>query len=199
MSRPQVLVRRLDCSQADALAPLWLAQRVESGTSAEVAERALRDGTLEQALARPEVVAFLATTDAGDPVGYVVLTDTTAGVFTDAPTVGLDQLYVAEGWRRHGVARHLLSAAATYADRCGAEQIVGHVPAGHRDANRFFARLGFTPTTVRRVTTPGALQRRLAAAASGAVHRQPLGSLEQVLHRRRSARGRALRAAAGAR
>ncbi|GAA1874451.1 GNAT family N-acetyltransferase [Lapillicoccus jejuensis] len=199
MSRPQVLVRRIDSSQTPSLAPLWLAQRVESGTSAEAAERALSEGTLEQALARPEVVAFLATTDAGEAVGYAVLTDTTGAVFSDAPSVGLDQLFVATAWRRHGVARHLLSAAATYADRSGAEQIVGHVPAGQRDANRFFARLGFTPTTVRRVTTPAALQRRLAAATSGAVSRAPLGSLEQVLLRRRSARGRALREAAGAR
>lgn len=199
MSRPQVLVRRMDPSQAAALAPLWLAQRVEGGTSPEAAERALGDGALEQALARPEVVAFLATTEAGEAVGYAVLTDTTGAVFGDAPSVGLDQLFVAPAWRRHGVARHLLSASATYADRSGAEQIVGHVPAAHRDANRFFARLGFSPTTVRRVTTPAALQRRLAAATSGSVSRQPLGSLEQVLHRRRSARGRALREAAGAR
>ena len=43
----------------------------------------------------------------------------------------------------------------------GCEQIGCNVPGQHREANRFFARLGFSSQVVRRVTTTGALRRRL--------------------------------------
>ncbi|MDQ2755879.1 MAG: GNAT family N-acetyltransferase [Actinomycetota bacterium] len=192
MARPQILVRRVTAGQHQDLVDLWVDQRVESGANPEATARMVADGTVVASLARPGVVALLALADSG-PVGYLVLSDTTTGVFVDAPCVAVDQLYVSSTWRRHGVARHLLSAVAAHADRVGAEQIVGHVPAGLREANRFFARLGFTPTVVRRVTTPRALHRRLARASE---QQASLGTLEQVLRRRRSARVRTLEGAA---
>jgi GNAT superfamily N-acetyltransferase len=142
-------------------------------------------------LRRPEVTAFLAFVD-GAPVGYLVLSDTLAGPFADSPCTAIDQLFVSAAWRRHGVARHLVAAAAAHADRVGAESIISHVPSQVRDANRFFARLGFSPTVVRRVTTPAALHRKLAAAAGGTGRVRRTG-LEEVLQRRRSARFRAVR------
>lgn len=192
MSRPQVFVRRVDAGLQPDLIDLWVANRVEGGSSPEATQRIATDGSLPASLERPGVTAFLAVCD-GEPVGYLVLSDTTTGVFVDAPCVAIDQLYVRAEWRKHGVARQLLSTAATYADRMGADQIASNVPAQVRDANRFFARLGFTPTVVRRVTTPSALHRKLAGAGET---RYSLEGLEQVLHRRRSARGRAVRQAA---
>ncbi len=191
MSRPQVLVRRVDEGLQQQLIELWIANRIEGGSSPDATQRLASDGTLRACLDRPEVTAFIAMSN-DRPVGYLVLSDSTAGVFVDTPCVAIDQLFVHNESRRHGVARQLLAAAATHADRVGADQIASNVPSQVRDANRFFARLGFIPTVVRRVTTPTALHRKLA----GGVEQRY--SLEQVLQRRRTARGRAVRQATAA-
>ena len=52
-----------------------------------------------------------------------------------------------------------------HAERVGAEVIVGNVPAQSREANRFFARLGFGSVIVRRATSTAALRRRLRPGA----------------------------------
>jgi len=191
VSRSQVLVRRVDEGLQQQLVELWVANRIEGGSSPEATQRLAADGTLHACLDRPEVTAFLALSD-NTPVGYLVLSDSSAGVFVDTPCVAIDQLFVQEQFRRHGVGRQLLAAAATHADRVGADQIASNVPSQVRDANRFFARLGFLPTVVRRVTTPAALRRKLAGSL------EPRYSLEQVLQRRRTARGRAVRRATAA-
>jgi GNAT superfamily N-acetyltransferase len=185
------LVRRVDEGLQQQLTELWIANRTEAGSSPEATQRLASDGTLRACLDRSGVTAFIAL--AGDtPVGYLVLSDSSSGVFVDTPCVAIDQLFVQEDFRRHGVARQLLAAAATHADRVGADQIASNVPSQVRDANRFFARLGFLPTVVRRVTTPAALHRKLAGDVD---HRY---SLDQVLQRRRTARGRAVRQATAA-
>ncbi len=190
MSRPQVSVRLVDEAHQGVLVDLWLENRVESGGGTEAALRVASLQSLTTALQRPEVSAFLAFVE-DSAVGYVVLKDSLAGPLTDSPCTSIDQLFVSSAWRRHGVARQLLAAAAAHADRVGAEAIVSHVPSQVRDANRFFARLGFSPTVVRRVTTPAALHRKLAASTETPVLRRV--GLEEVIQRRRSARFRAVR------
>jgi GNAT superfamily N-acetyltransferase len=190
VSRAQVGVRLVDESHHDELVDLWLENRVESGGGTEAALRVASLHSLTSALQRPEVTAFLAFVD-DTAVGYLVLKDSLAGPLTDSSCTSIDQLYVSAQWRRHGVARQLLGAAAAHADRVGAEAIVSHVPSQVRDANRFFARLGFSPTVVRRVTTPAALHRKLAASGEAPVLRRV--GLEEVIQRRRSARFRAVR------
>lgn len=190
MSRPQVLVRPVEGANTQPLVDLWIENRVEWGTSSEAAIRIATVGGLTSALCRDDVTAFLAYVDE-TPVGYVVLRDTVAGPLTETTCTAIDSLFVSARWRRHGVARQLLAAAAAHADRVGAETIVSHVPSGVRDANRFFARLGFSPTVVRRVTTPTALHRKLAASIESP--KLSRDGLEQVIQRRRSARFRAVR------
>ena len=196
MARPHVSVRPVEESQEDALVDLWIENRVEAGGTSEAAIRIATVGGMTTLLTRPEVTAFLALVDDA-PVGYLVLKDSLAGPLTESPYTSIDQLYVRAPWRRHGVARQLLAAAASHADRVGADAIVSHVPSQGRDANRFFARLGFSPTVVRRVTTPAALHRKLAisteTAASPASPMLTRVGLEEVLHRRRTARFRAVR------
>jgi len=190
VSRPQVSVRLVDEAHQGDLVDLWLENRVESGGGSEAALRVASLTALTTALQRPEVTAFLALVDDA-AVGYVVLKDSLAGPLTEAPCTSIDQLFVSATWRRHGVARQLLAAAAAHADRVGAEAIVSHVPSQVRDANRFFARLGFSPTVVRRVTTPAALHRKLASSVEAPVLRRV--GLDEVIQRRRSARFRAVR------
>ncbi|MEP6651349.1 MAG: GNAT family N-acetyltransferase [Lapillicoccus sp.] len=196
MSRPQVNVRLVDEEHEGDLVDLWMENRVESGGGSEPALRASSLNALTTALQRPDVTAFLAVVD-DSALGYLVLKDSLAGPLTDSPCTSIDQLFVSAPWRRHGVARQLLAAAAAHADRVGAEAIVSHVPSQVRDANRFFARLGFSPTVVRRVTTPAALHRKLAASGESAALRRV--DLEEVIQRRRTARFRAVRQSAAAR
>ena len=151
-------------------------------------EAALRVASLHSlttALQRPEVTAFLAFVD-DTAVGYLVLKDSLAGPLTDSPCTSIDQLYVSAKWRRHGVARQLLAAVAAHADRVGAEAIVSHVPSQVRDANRFFARLGFSSVIVRRIVSTGQLRRKLAPEGVETGH--------ELLRRRRSLRSRAFTA-----
>ena len=186
MSRPQVNVRPVSPSQHDQFTGLWLAARVEAGGSLESASRAASEGRVAAALAREDVRAYLAWSD-GEPIGYMVLTHSPLSGLTEMPCVCIDQLYVAESARRQGAARALLTAAATYAERFGADQIATCVPSQGRDANRFFARLGFSSYVVKRVTTTAGLRRKL----KGDDNR---GGLELVLQqRRRSLRARASR------
>ena len=83
MSRPQVYIRRVDSVLEPQLIDLWVANRVEAGSSPDATQRIAADGTLSSSLARPEVTAFVALAD-GTAVGYLVLSDTTSGVFVDA-------------------------------------------------------------------------------------------------------------------
>lgn len=189
MSRPQVVVvRPVDEERVPDLSGLWLENRAESRWEAN--QRVASPSAVASILRRPGITAFVAYAD-DTPVGYLVLEDSIAGPLTDTACTTIDQLFVSAKWRRHGVARQLLSAAASHADRVGAEAIVSHVPSQVRDANRFFARLGFSPTVVRRVTTPAALHRKLAATLDSPVLSRV--GLEEVIQRRRSARFRAVR------
>ena len=184
MSRPVVSVKRVAAEHEPSFTDLWVASRVEYGVSPEVAARAASDGRLRAALDRQDVRAFLALGDRGEPVGFVVATHSPFSGLTEAPSVAIDQIYVVPRARRHGVARHLLAAVTAYAEKVGCEQIGCNVPSQHRDANRFFARLGFNSQIVRRVTSTGALRRRIGVD-------EPRLSLEQIRHRRRSLRARA--------
>ena len=186
MSRPAVSVRPVSPSLHPEFTGLWLAARVEAGSSPESSSRAVSEGRVAAALAREDVRAYLAFVD-GEAVGYMVLTHSPLSGLTDSPCVSIDQLYVAEGARRQGAARALLTAAATYAERFGADQVATCVPAQGRDANRFFARLGFSSYVVKRVTTTVSLRRKLAGEDVRRGH-------DQVLQRRRSLRARATRA-----
>lgn len=164
-----------------AIAGLWQESRVDAGASPDLAARTVHDGRLTDALSRPGVHVFLARLD-GALVGFVVASENVFGL-SPTPEVAVEQLFVHPGARRLGVARALLGAVLAHAERGGCEVIVSHVPAQSRDANRFFARLGFSSVLVRRVVSTGALRRRISpSSAPGA---------EQVMRRRRSLRSRA--------
>ncbi|HET7477439.1 MAG TPA: GNAT family N-acetyltransferase [Dermatophilaceae bacterium] len=192
MSRPQVHVRRVAAQQQADFAGLWRSARAEAGLTADTVTRMTSDQQVRAALARDDVHAFLAVVDER-PVGLMVLVDTSLFSLSDAPCVSVDQLYVAPHARRMGVARALLGAAATHADLVGAGQVSISVPSQSRDTNRFFARLGFTPLVVKRVTATAALHLRLAGT------KQTSRADSVLLHRRRSLRARATRTATAAR
>jgi len=192
VSRPQITVRRVTPElEGDFTALCTTAHLEVSGGSAAVAAsegRIPSEGRVAVALARDDVRAFLAVVDE-QPVGYIVLTRGPLSFLTDSLCVSIEQIFVLREARRSGAARALVGAAATFADRLGAEQITSSVPSQGREANRFFARLGFSSDVVRRVTTTSALHRKLATGE------EPRPALDQLLQRRRSLRAQATRSA----
>jgi GNAT superfamily N-acetyltransferase len=159
VSRPQFTVRRVTPELEPDFTVLWATALLEAG--ATPAARPVSKERVAVALARDDVHAYLASAE-GQPVGYVVLIRSPLSFMSEASCVSIDQIFVVPEARRSGAARALLSAAATYADRLGADHLACAVPAQVRDANRFFVRLGFSPDVVRRVTTTSALRRKLA-------------------------------------
>jgi GNAT superfamily N-acetyltransferase len=184
MGRAVSSVQRVDESLHMQFFELWITHRVEAGTTPEAARRLALDGTLRHALERDDVCAFMAFIDTR-AAGYVVIADSTRSLLVDSPCVSIDMLFVHPDFRRQGVGRALLAAATRYADRHGCDQLASAVPAGDREANRFFARLGFVPETVRRVASATSLQRRLAGESG-----MPVLPFELVLQRRRDLRAR---------
>lgn len=184
VSRPQITVRRVTPELEGYFTTLCTLAHLEvTGVSASRAESETR---VAVALASGDVRAFLAVVDER-PIGYIVLTSRPLSFLTDSTCVSIEQIFVVPEARRSGAARALVSAAAMYADRLGAEQVASSVPSHVREANRFFARLGFSSYVLRRVTTTAALHRRLATGE------EPHPALDQLLQRRRSMRAHATR------
>ena len=161
---------------------LWLDSRVDTGASREACSRTISDGRLAAALRRPGVTAVVGRLD-GVPVGFVVTTDNPFGL-SPGPEMSIEQLWVSPAARRHGVAKALLASVLAAAERGGCDAVVSNVPTTSRDANRFFARLGFGSVVTRRVVPTGTLRRRLAP--------ETVETGLELTRRRRSLRRRAI-------
>jgi GNAT superfamily N-acetyltransferase len=192
VGRSQVQVRRVDPAgpDVDRLARLWRDCRPPArGASAQGDDVCT---ALRAALARDDVHALIASCElpgeaGGEPserqdVGFLVLSTGPLLPLMGEPAVSIEHLFVVPQARRMGAAHALISRATSYAEQLGAAQISTSVPALGREGQRFFARLGFSPFVVRRVTTVSALRRRLAPQADPRV--------EATVVRRRSLRAR---------
>lgn len=126
-------------------------------------------GVLERAAAADGVRFVVALVD-GSPAGMAYLTCRPLSPLHGTRVAQVDYMHVRDGFRRTGVGRALLAAAASYAEESGAAQVAVNVHPGLRDANRFFARWGFAPVSVRRAVPTAALRRMLLG--DGAVGRR---------------------------
>ena len=115
--------------------------------------------------------------DGDEPIGMALLTIGSANALLDIPAVHMSHAVVADHHKKRGAGRALVAAAASFAEQHGIEQLVVSVHPGSRDANRFFARLGFAPLAVRRTAPVAAVRRRLSQA-----ERRPIA--EHVVRRR---------------
>jgi GNAT superfamily N-acetyltransferase len=187
MARSAVQVTRVTTGDEESFISLWRHSKITEGHSDEQVDRALREGRLTRACARADVRIYLASIDS-EPVGYTVLMSGPVAALQDTPAVWVDVLWVNPGRRQRGVAAALLKAVAAYAEHVGAPEIVSCVPSASREANRFFARLGFTSVITERTTTPAALRRRLAGPGLSTV--SDAVRLRRSLRARSRARGR---------
>jgi len=105
-----------------------------------------------------------------EPLGMALFTVASANALLDIPAVHMSHAVVGDRHKRRGAGRALVAAATAHAEERGIDQLVVSVHPGSRDANRFFARLGFAPLAVRRTAPVAAVRRRLVA-----VEARPVG------------------------
>ena len=169
MSRPTVSVRPATEADLPAMIGLWFSLRAvrRDGVASrhlqgpEPGRRPAAEDRMREVLHSPKCRIVVAENEAG-VVGMAILSDTFIGQLMEMPAVQLTHLVVAEGQRRRGVGRALLSGAVTWAEEVGADEIVASVLPSLREANRFYARLGFAPLVMRRVVPVATLRRNLA-------------------------------------
>jgi ribosomal protein S18 acetylase RimI-like enzyme len=153
----------------EELRDLVIAPTAEVGRSrggAPATARAELEQRYLEALEDPSRELVVVVDDAGEPLGMALLTVAPANALVDIPAVHMSHAVVGDRHKRRGAGRALVCAAASYAEQRGIEQLVVSVHPGSRDANRFFARLGFAPLAVRRTAPVAAVRRRLGQAES---------------------------------
>lgn len=120
------------------------------------------EARLRSVLADAGCRVVVATLDS-EPVGMAVLSTTWVSPLLDAMAVQVSLLVVSSTHRKHGVGRALVCAAVSFAEEVDADEVVVSVLPSLREANRFYAQLGFSPQVVRRTASVPSLRRRLTA------------------------------------
>jgi ribosomal protein S18 acetylase RimI-like enzyme len=122
-----------------------------------------------EALADPDRHLVIAVAEDDAALGMALFSVAPANALLDTPALHVSHAVVADRHKRRGAGKALVGAAAAFAEERGLDQVVVSVHPGSRDANRFFARLGFAPLAVRRVAPTAGLRRRLHSADARAV------------------------------
>jgi GNAT superfamily N-acetyltransferase len=182
VTRSHITVRPATESDVADLVQLWAELKRCGALSSRrgLADDRMIDDRVRRLLSRPSGRVLLASLG-GEPVGMAMLTTVPLGALNETACVQVEYTVVAEPFRRRGVGRALMGAAAAYAEEIGAEQITVSVTPMSREANRFYAQLGLTPMSVRRVAPAAALRRRIAMlehnppGQESPVARRPLG------------------------
>lgn len=167
VSRTRVRVRTATPDDVDALVGLAGEMRDFGPVRGRVAARRGPDRARAQCqklLSDADHRIVVAVDEADAVIGAAVLGAESAGGLLDPPSVYVSHLLVRPEHRRRGAGRALVAAAAAYAEEVGVDSVVVGVAPTGRDANRFFARLGFAPLVMRRVAPVAALRRALASA-----------------------------------
>jgi ribosomal protein S18 acetylase RimI-like enzyme len=94
-------------------------------------------------------------------VGLLVARPDELGALDQVSALQVSHVIVRQSVRRRGVGRALLAAVVHVAEERGYERIVVAVTSGSREANRYFARLGFAPVVTQRAATTATLRRSL--------------------------------------
>lgn len=187
MTRPSVTLREArpgDAADLDFLTEVWsdVLRRCDAGGRAEDVGQ-----IVARAAADPDERLLVAELD-GERAGAVLLRLDTLTPVNLEPVVQTLSPHVLPAYRRKGVGKALVEAAALFAEERGVGHVLTASSSGSREANRFMARLGFGPVATLRVATTPVLRSRAVS------QRAPLRSpgtarpLGQVLAARRAVR-----------
>ena len=171
MARTRVRVRTATSDDVDALLALVGEARELGAMRGRAVARRGPDGArthCEKLLADDEHRVVVAVDAADAVIGAAVLGADTAGGLLDPPSVYVSHLLVGPEHRKRGAGRALVAAAAAYADEVGVDAVVVGVAPTGRDANRFFAGLGFAPLVWGGPAPVAGLRRGRATTAPGA-------------------------------
>lgn len=179
MTYPHVVTRIATADDLLALDALWDELRQVGGR----AERAVNPVTAQDVSGRlvdvmndPMCRVVIAEV-AGVPAGMTVLQVLQPDPLSDSKVMKIAHLVVSRAHRNHGIGYALIAAASDFAVERHIDHVVASVYPSLREANRFFARLGFAPVAVRRIAPVAVLRRRL-----GSEHGLP--ALADVVRRR---------------
>ncbi len=169
MTRGLVLVRDAVCDDAVALQSIWLDFTSESVRGAQQAAPLEQ---VERSILRletdPSERLLVAVIDEM-PVGVAHLRRAAVSPIHEEDAVHVGYLHVLSRYRRRGIGKHLLEAAADWADEKDTQHVVASVAATARDANRFLARLGLGQVAVVRASTVAGLRAKLGAPGTKSV------------------------------
>jgi GNAT superfamily N-acetyltransferase len=158
MSRYSLTTRVATREDAAVLADLWSDAVRRADPSEQVADLEL---IVKGANASPEQRVVVVEYD-GHVAGAVYLRIATLSPLNLEPCVQSIHPRVFDQYRRHGVGRALMDAAASFAEEHGILHVVTAVPHASREANRFMARLGLAPVVMYRVAPTAVLRSRIS-------------------------------------
>jgi N-acetylglutamate synthase-like GNAT family acetyltransferase len=142
-------------------------RRALSGHSDYGSLREAADGRFAAVIADPEQRLLVAEDSVG-LAGMVLASVGTTSTLSPTPAVVISHLTVATHARRGGVGRVLIAAVTQWAADLDIDHVRVAVYASSREANRFFARLGFAPLSVNRIAPVSGLRRMLGAEVPAA-------------------------------
>lgn len=187
MSRTPVTVRAAVADDLPALRELW--------------SDILRRGSADEQLADLRTVLDAAERDAaqsvvvaeydGEVAGAIHLSAATLTPLNLEPAVLAVSPHVLPQFRRHGVGSALIEAAVRFAEAHGIATVSTAAVSSSRDANRFMARLSFTPQATLRAATTTAVRAKLASrrsAGRSATRHGGTRHIDRVLAARRISR-----------
>jgi GNAT superfamily N-acetyltransferase len=189
VARGHVLVRPPAPEDIGSVLEMWAELRAGSGRGGPLApagDEAVLRRLLTEVAEDPQYRAVVAELD-GQVVGMACFAGRPLGPFVETMVVQIDYLHVRPDYHRRGVGHALVAAATQYSDEVGAEYVVVNVFPQVREANRFYAKIGFSPLVVRRVATTAVLRRKLGMTGPESADRGRRG----LMARRRSTLSRA--------
>jgi GNAT superfamily N-acetyltransferase len=183
MTRSPVHLRAVRVADATDLSNLWGSLVRRADDKDPVAD--LRT-IIERVIDDPDQRIVIAEYD-GALAGAVLLRIAPLTPLHLEPLVQIISPQVLPEFRRRGVGRALMEAAASFAEEVGVAHVGTASLSRSREANRFMARLGLAPHATLRVTSTQLLRSKLSGQRI-ADPRRPGRQMGQILAARRSLR-----------